>query len=262
MTKPLIDQAVDRFLGWKLPEDFSPDAGISFKQGFNEGTPFAMNHEPSGTNLFHAGQAKAMLEHVAEPMLTRIAELEATLAKWNSVSCEVMEAVTGISCTTVAGAQNPPPCMLEAVKILAKSYEDAMNYIEETKVPNILTCVYCGMAYPEGTPPHGAQILTDHIKVCERHPMRQVENELHKAERLLAEATTKGGDLCQAYGVSLLHIHRLEAELGEACEELDKILEVAEGRMTVPLDPSTSDVLRAVQKVVQSKNSALVKKKK
>ena len=41
------------------------------------------------------------------------------------------------------------------------------------KTPNTLTCVYCGMAYPEGTPPHGARILTEHIKVCEKHPMRQ-----------------------------------------------------------------------------------------
>ncbi len=43
---------------------------------------------------------------------------------------------------------------------------------------NVLTCVYCGMAYPEGTPPHGSQILTDHIKVCEKHPMRQAEKKI------------------------------------------------------------------------------------
>ncbi len=40
---------------------------------------------------------------------------------------------------------------------------------------NVLTCVYCGMAYPEGTPPAGAQILTDHIKVCPKHPLRAAE---------------------------------------------------------------------------------------
>lgn len=39
---------------------------------------------------------------------------------------------------------------------------------------NILTCVYCGTAYPEGTPPHGSQVLTDHIRECEAHPMRAV----------------------------------------------------------------------------------------
>ena len=43
---------------------------------------------------------------------------------------------------------------------------------------NILTCVYCGMAYPEGTPPHGAKVLTDHIKVCEKHPMREAERKI------------------------------------------------------------------------------------
>lgn len=49
------DAMVGRFLGWKLPKDFAPDAGISF----NEGAWW-----PSGTNLLHAGQAKEMLEHV------------------------------------------------------------------------------------------------------------------------------------------------------------------------------------------------------
>lgn len=75
MTKPLIDQAVDRFLGWKLPEDFHPDAGISFKPFFNEGTPYQMKHNPIGTNLLHAGQAKAMLEYVTAPLLERVSEL-------------------------------------------------------------------------------------------------------------------------------------------------------------------------------------------
>lgn len=46
---------VDRFLGWKLPKDFAPDAGISFEEGALW---------PSGTNLLHAGQAKEMLEYV------------------------------------------------------------------------------------------------------------------------------------------------------------------------------------------------------
>ena len=39
---------------------------------------------------------------------------------------------------------------------------------------NTLTCVYCGHAYPEGTPPHGSKVLTDHIKVCEKHPMTKL----------------------------------------------------------------------------------------
>ena len=55
---PDIKGMVDRFLGWKLPRDFSPDCGISF-------TPPA-NPEcgPVGTNLLNADQARQMFEHV------------------------------------------------------------------------------------------------------------------------------------------------------------------------------------------------------
>lgn len=51
---------------------------------------------------------------------------------------------------------------------------------------NTLTCVYCGMAYPEGTPPHGAQVLTDHIKVCEKHPLRDAEAKIQRLRSALA----------------------------------------------------------------------------
>ena len=51
---------------------------------------------------------------------------------------------------------------------------------------NTLTCVYCGMAYPEGTPPYGAQILTDHIKICEKHPLRKAEATISKLRAALA----------------------------------------------------------------------------
>lgn len=63
-TQEQIKHMVDRFLSWRLPEDFSPDAGITFKREFNENTPFQMKHEPSGTNLLNANQAEAMIRHL------------------------------------------------------------------------------------------------------------------------------------------------------------------------------------------------------
>lgn len=51
---------------------------------------------------------------------------------------------------------------------------------------NILTCVYCGMAYPEGTPPHGSKVLTEHIKVCGKHPMREAEQKINKLRNALS----------------------------------------------------------------------------
>lgn len=64
MTDAQIKQMVDRFLQWKLPADFAPDAGISFKAEFNEHTAHPMRHEPVGTNLFNAAQAEAMVRHM------------------------------------------------------------------------------------------------------------------------------------------------------------------------------------------------------
>lgn len=43
-----------------------------------------------------------------------------------------------------------------------------------------LTCVYCGMEYPQGTPASGAKILTDHIKICQAHPMFKLKTALEK----------------------------------------------------------------------------------
>ena len=55
----LIKQAVDRFLGWQLPKDFLPDAGVSFKPNGEHGTVWW----PIGTNILSADQAREMFEH-------------------------------------------------------------------------------------------------------------------------------------------------------------------------------------------------------
>ena len=51
----------------------------------------------------------------------------------------------------------------------------------------VLTCVYCGHEYPQETPAWGNQVLTDHIKVCEKHPMRKLEADNAKLRKALAE---------------------------------------------------------------------------
>jgi hypothetical protein len=64
MTDDQIKRMVLRFLQWRLPADFAPDGGISFKATFNEHTAHPMRHEPVGTNLFNAVQAEAMVRHM------------------------------------------------------------------------------------------------------------------------------------------------------------------------------------------------------
>lgn len=71
MTDEQIKHMVNRFLGWRLPEHFRPDAGISFNPEYNveyntaRGKPPAL-HQPSGTNLFDASQAETMMRYMAE----------------------------------------------------------------------------------------------------------------------------------------------------------------------------------------------------
>lgn len=82
----LVAEMVNRFLGWKLPKDFAPDAGISFSPEFNVeymaslGKP-PMRHEPIGTNLFNADQAKAMFEHCIPSVETPKGEVGWVLEK-------------------------------------------------------------------------------------------------------------------------------------------------------------------------------------
>jgi hypothetical protein len=71
----ILPYIVARFLSWKLPADFSPDAGISFNPIYNAGTPYEARHEPSGTNLLNADQAFEMFRHVlSHPAVTELAE--------------------------------------------------------------------------------------------------------------------------------------------------------------------------------------------
>ncbi len=64
MSDADVKAMVDRFLSWKLPANFAPDAGISFKPTYNDHLPTPGRHEPTGTNLFSAAQAEEMVRHM------------------------------------------------------------------------------------------------------------------------------------------------------------------------------------------------------
>lgn len=68
-----IDEMVNRFLAWKLPDDFHPDGGVKFDR---PPYPFPAPQWPSGTNLLTAQQAKDMLTHVLGDVLAEAAKSE------------------------------------------------------------------------------------------------------------------------------------------------------------------------------------------
>ncbi len=61
MTDEQIKHMTARFLQWRLPDNFTPDAGITFEPDYNVGTQHPMKHQPVGTNLLTAQQAEEMV---------------------------------------------------------------------------------------------------------------------------------------------------------------------------------------------------------
>lgn len=95
MSKRLIDKMVDRFLGWRLPKDFCPDAGVSFKPTKPyEGDGFGNSWWPIGTNLLTADQARQMIEHLLGDEMKPLTEQQA-IGIANREVREVGEAVGG-----------------------------------------------------------------------------------------------------------------------------------------------------------------------
>lgn len=65
MTEDQIKHMVNRFLMWKLPQSFGPDAGISFKPSFPD-EAMRSRHWPMGTNVFDYTEAEAMVRHMLD----------------------------------------------------------------------------------------------------------------------------------------------------------------------------------------------------
>lgn len=76
MTEEQIKHMTDRFLAWKLPEDFRPDGGVEFDaDAARKLNPINRRYEPYGTNLLDARQAEAMIRHLVAglPEPTKVA---------------------------------------------------------------------------------------------------------------------------------------------------------------------------------------------
>lgn len=67
MTDEQIKHMVNRFLGWKLPENFHPDGGVKFDaDAAKKLNPRNLRYEPYGTNLLDYTQASLMVRHMIE----------------------------------------------------------------------------------------------------------------------------------------------------------------------------------------------------
>lgn len=89
------------------------------------------------------------------------------------------------------------PRALHALLLRADSErEEARSWVRRlTNTDRVLTCAFCGVAYPPGTSNSNSDALTDHIRTCPKHPMREAESEIAKLHAEIARMQRRARDL-------------------------------------------------------------------
>lgn len=103
------------------------------------------------------------------------------------------------------------------------------RWARETQV---LRCAYCPQTYPPGTPATQHDLLTEHIKVCPKHPMRDVERDRDALWRLFKENPTASWAKVAALQEELASVRAQLPEGMEHCTILFKQCEKGHGWLT------------------------------
>lgn len=91
MKAEQIKHMVDRFLWWKLPPTFKPDAGISYTP-----THGCWSSPPTGTNLFDAAEAGAMVQHMVEGLPEEVTYSTERIDRWIRIELAAMHLSTAM----------------------------------------------------------------------------------------------------------------------------------------------------------------------
>ncbi len=75
-----------------------------------------------------------------------------------------------------------------------------------------LTCVFCGMVYPPGTPPSNHAALLAHVEECPKHPLQRFKQRAAAAETFL-NVIRKNLPLLESTGLDLLTVKEVAASL-------------------------------------------------
>ena len=127
--------------------------------------------------------------------------------------------------TALSSAIDELAALRAQVEALTAERDEARDWVRRiTAEQRTLTCVYCGHAYPPGTPAHGSPVLTAHIAACEKHPLRIVTAERDAANKELVSLRHDCESLMSAVNVAA-HAQRIAVEAAreaafEACAKV------------------------------------------
>jgi len=86
-------------------------------------------------------------------------------------------------------------CFEAEVSRLKGERDEARDWVRRMhRETQVITCVYCGKAYPPGTPTSGAEALTEHIKTCPKHPLAAALAEVSRLKGELKQARAALGE--------------------------------------------------------------------
>ncbi|MCK9596683.1 hypothetical protein M0R19_05825 [Candidatus Pacearchaeota archaeon] len=75
--------------------------------------------------------------------------------------------------------------IVDYINSLKQKILDLEKWIDNLQEGTIITCVYCGHAYPPGTQTSRRKVLYEHIKICPKHPLREAEERIKELEMRL-----------------------------------------------------------------------------
>ena len=68
--------------------------------------------------------------------------------------------------------------LISRVKELEADNQRLDKWVGDLQSGMYINCVYCGHQYPRGTPGVMQEILYEHIRKCQKHPLRKAEAKL------------------------------------------------------------------------------------
>lgn len=176
--------------------------------------------------------------------LTTGEQLEAVRRSAYETGTKTWRALGGEGGIPVHGAE-----LVERARVVVRERQEARAWVERmTAEARVLTCAFCGEAYPPGAPPANHEALAAHVAVCAKHPMRAVEAERDALRAQLEGLVARGDGEQPARLARLKHARRTldacahrggavpEADAAAASVQLDALVALGPERWAVALE--------------------------
>ena len=148
-TDAIITAAVDKFLCWKLPQNFQPDSFISFDGKKHDTWGGYPNSWPTGTNLLDAGQARAMFEHCLNDALAALQarDQQGPIKTWQERIEETCPAIGPMHIHACVEEVND--AMQAEINDLRVALQEQAREGEAVAIKDAVGCVLEGWTLPE-----------------------------------------------------------------------------------------------------------------